>query len=88
MLLQKLTVYYATPHKTHISAGDIIEYTVTGVTGGNDTTYYDIEPWIYSRYIRIIVLEWHNNVSLRIELYGCQQEELAYCKSLTHVISC
>ena len=59
--------------------GSPIEYLVTDVIDGGNITYHQIEPWIYSRYIRLVVLEWNNNVSVRMELYGCQQEELAYC---------
>ena len=57
------------------------EYIISStVNSGNDTWYFDIEPWIYSRYVRLIALDWNGNVSLRMELYGCQQEELLYCE--------
>lgn len=57
-----------------------MEYNVTGVTSGESITFIDIEPWIYARYLRLIVHDWHNNVSMRMELYGCQNEELLYCE--------
>ena len=33
--------------------------------------YNILKPPITARYIRILPLEWHSQISLRIEVYGC-----------------
>ena len=38
----------------------------------SDTVVYNtLKPPITAHFIRILPLEWHNHISLRIEVYGC-----------------
>lgn len=32
-----------------------------------------IEPPLYGRYIRVLPWEWHERITLRIELLGCDE---------------
>ena len=45
--------------------------------GGNhdrDTVIYrDLNPSIKARYIRFRPIDWHGHISMRVELYGCQE---------------
>ena len=37
-----------------------------------DTVVYNVlSPPITARYIRVSPVEWHNHISLRMEIYGC-----------------
>ena len=37
----------------------------------NSIVYHDLNPPITARYIRFLPLEWNDETSMRVELYGC-----------------
>ena len=37
----------------------------------NSVVYHDLNPSITARYIRFLPVEWEDEISLRVELYGC-----------------
>ena len=37
----------------------------------NSVVYHDLNPPITARYIRFLPVEWEDEISLRVELYGC-----------------
>ena len=42
-----------------------------GNTDKTNVVYHDLNPPITARYIRFLSLEWNNETSMRVELYGC-----------------
>ena len=42
-----------------------------GNTDKNNVVYHDLNPPITARYIRFLPVEWEDEISLRVELYGC-----------------
>ena len=43
----------------------------TGNTNSEAVVYNSVRPPITTRFIRLIPVEWHNHISMRIEIYGC-----------------
>ena len=41
----------------------------------NTVVYHVLNPPIRARYIRVVPVDWHNWISMRMELYGCQGNE-------------
>lgn len=41
----------------------------------NTVVYHVLNPPIRARYIRIVPVDWHYWISMRMELYGCQGNE-------------
>ena len=37
----------------------------------NSVVYHDLNPPIIARYIRFLPVEWKDEISMRVELYGC-----------------
>ena len=37
----------------------------------NSAVYHDLNPPITARYIRFLPVEWNDEISMRVELYGC-----------------
>ena len=37
----------------------------------NSVVYHDLNPPITARYIRFLPVEWNDEISMRVELYGC-----------------
>ncbi|KAL9954033.1 hypothetical protein ACROYT_G041521 [Oculina patagonica] len=48
-----------------------------GNTDKDTVVYHDINPPIRARYIRFLPLGWYNWISMRVELYGCQECQTA-----------
>ncbi|PFX33163.1 Neuropilin-2 [Stylophora pistillata] len=42
-----------------------------GNKNGDTVVYNMLRPPITARYIRLIPVEWHNHISMRVEIYGC-----------------
>ena len=42
-----------------------------GNTDNNNVVYHDLNPSITARYIRFLPVEWEDEISMRVELYGC-----------------
>ena len=42
-----------------------------GNTDKNNVVYHDLNPPITARYIRFLPVEKNNEISMRVELYGC-----------------
>ena len=42
-----------------------------GNTDKNNVVYHDLNPSITARYIRFLPVEWEDEISMRVELYGC-----------------
>ena len=42
-----------------------------GNTDKNSVVYHDLNPQIPARYIRFLPVEWNDEISMRVELYGC-----------------
>ena len=42
-----------------------------GNTDKNNVVYHDLNPPITTRYIRFLPVEWNDEISIRVELYGC-----------------
>ena len=42
-----------------------------GNTDKNNVVYHDLNPPIIARYIRFLPVEWNDEISIRVELYGC-----------------
>ena len=40
-------------------------------TDKNSVVYHDLNPPITARYIRFLPVEWEDEISMRVELYGC-----------------
>ena len=48
----------------------------------NSAVYHDLNPPITARYIRFLPLEWNDEISMRVELYGCVKgKEMAFLLS-------
>ena len=48
----------------------------------NSVVYHDLNPPITARYIRFLPLEWNDEISMRVELYGCVKgKEMAFLLS-------
>ena len=48
----------------------------------NSVVYHDLNPPITARYIRFLPLEWNDDISMRVELYGCVKgKEMAFLLS-------
>ncbi|XP_066019015.1 uncharacterized protein [Pocillopora verrucosa] len=43
----------------------------TGNQNSEAVVYNSLSPPITTRFIRLIPVEWHNHISMRIEIYGC-----------------
>ena len=41
-----------------------------GNTDKNNVLYHDLNPPITARYIRFLPVEWEDEISMRVELYG------------------
>ena len=53
-----------------------------GNTDQNSVVYHDLNPSITARYIRFLPVEWEDEISLRVELYGCVKgKEMAFLYS-------
>ena len=44
-----------------------------------------LEPTIEAQYIKIVPDEWRNQISLRLELYGCSQGEKSRIEIVLHI---
>ena len=44
-----------------------------------------LEPTIEAQYIKIVPDEWRNQISLRLELYGCSQGEKSRIEIFLHI---
>ena len=44
-----------------------------GNNDGDTVVYHDLNPSIKARYIRFRPIAWHAHISMRVELYGCQE---------------
>ena len=44
-----------------------------GNTDKNSVVYHDLNPQIPARYIRFLPVEWNDEISMRVELYGCDK---------------
>ena len=42
-----------------------------GNTDNKNVVYHDLNPSITARYIRFLPVEWEDEISMRVELYGC-----------------
>ena len=42
-----------------------------GNTDQKSVVYHDLNPSITARYIRFLPVEWEDEISMRVELYGC-----------------
>ena len=42
-----------------------------GNTDKNSVIYHDLNAPITARYIRFLPVEWNDEISMRVELYGC-----------------
>ena len=42
-----------------------------GNTDKNNVVYHDLNPPITARYMRFLPVEWEDEISMRVELYGC-----------------
>ena len=42
-----------------------------GNTDKNNVVYHDLNTPITARYIRFLPVEWEDEISMRVELYGC-----------------
>ena len=42
-----------------------------GNTDKTNVVYHDLNPPITARYIRFLPVEWNDEISIRVELYGC-----------------
>ncbi|XP_022782671.1 uncharacterized protein LOC111323557 [Stylophora pistillata] len=38
----------------------------------NTVVFHELYPSIEARYVRVLPTEWHNHISMRMELYGCE----------------
>ena len=48
----------------------------------NSVVYHDLNPPITARYIRFLPVEWNDEISMRVELYGCVKgKEMAFLLS-------
>ncbi|KAL9987547.1 hypothetical protein ACROYT_G001872 [Oculina patagonica] len=54
--------------------GQIADKNFTGNTDQNTVVYHELYPPIRARYIRFRPEAWHNHISMRVELYGCQDD--------------
>ncbi len=53
----------------------------TGNTNQNGIVSHDLVPPILAQYIRINPVTWSGaKIGLRLELYGCTQDEQQYCE--------
>ena len=43
-----------------------------GNTDTDTIVYHDLYPIIEARYIRVLPTNWHEHISMRMELYTCQ----------------
>ena len=43
----------------------------SGNTDGNTIVSHKLREKIRARYVRFVVLDWNNHISMRVELYGC-----------------
>ena len=41
----------------------------------NTVVYHILNPPIRARYIRVVPVDWHSWISMRMELYGCKGNE-------------
>ena len=44
----------------------------SGSAGEYTPVYHKLNPPIRARYIRFLPVVWHNNIAMKVELYGCQ----------------
>ena len=44
-----------------------------GNTDKNSVVYHELNPQIPARYIRFLPVEWNDEISMRVKLYGCVQ---------------
>ena len=51
----------------------LIQRFFSGNTDQNTVVYHDLNPPITARYIRFKPVEWQDQISMRVELYGCVQ---------------
>ncbi|KAL9974939.1 hypothetical protein ACROYT_G012048 [Oculina patagonica] len=57
--------------KFYKRTGDHSGTVFLGNTDTDSVVYHDLNPIIEARYIRVRPTEWHNYISMRIELYTC-----------------
>ncbi|KAL9975106.1 hypothetical protein ACROYT_G012223 [Oculina patagonica] len=51
--------------------GDRSDTVFLANTDRDTVVYHDLSPIIEARYIRVRTTEWHNHISMRMELYTC-----------------
>ena len=51
-----------------------------GNTDRDTVVYHELNPPIKARYIRFRPLAWHGHISMRVELYGCEGNDIQFCK--------
>ena len=67
--LEKL-IFKTIPFKKVLKTN--IELNLFRENKNSDNVVYNIfSPPITARYIRILPVEWHNHISMRVEIYGC-----------------
>ncbi|XP_074629881.1 lactadherin-like [Acropora palmata] len=47
----------------------------TANSDGGTVVSHKLSPRISTRYVRFSVLSWHNHICMRVELYGCANEQ-------------
>ena len=52
----------------------------------NTVVYHGLNPPIGARYIRVVPVDWHYWISMRIELYGCQGNEGVFLSAIIPVL--
>lgn len=54
----------------------------SGSAGEYTPVYQKLNPPIRARYIRFLPVVWHNNIAMKVELYGCQGTVVLFLLSL------
>ena len=58
-----------------------------GNTDKNNVVYHDLNPPITARYIRFLLVEWEDEISMRVELYGCVKgKEMVFLLKLIIIV--
>ncbi|CAH3137194.1 unnamed protein product [Pocillopora meandrina] len=65
---------YGVRFQNYKEQGQTISKEFKGNTDKNSVVYHDLNPQIPARYIRFLPVEWNDEISMRVELYGCVKE--------------
>ncbi|XP_066026855.1 uncharacterized protein [Pocillopora verrucosa] len=65
---------YRVRFQNYTEQGQTVSKEFDGNTDKNNVVYHDLNPPITARYIRFLPVEWEDEISMRVELYGCVKE--------------